>query len=702
MMGYISNSLYPSVVMLKISVYGKGGIGKSTLSANISYVLSKRGSVLHVGCDPKADSTRLLAGGQAVATFLSGAKPVTDGSLTCIECGGPGAGKGCAGKGLAMMFESIKDVDADYRVCDVLGDVVCGGFSVPMREGNVDLVILMTSEEYMSVYAMNNILRGMRNINDNPVVFGIVLNSRGGDEAAVRRFSEAVGIPIVLEMSRSNLFLKAEQEGRTLCELYPDSCEAGMISRLCDSFANAPRYRPACLTEESMEAIARGRPGVLSIEPATERAPTFESFDADRNVTYKGDFIMPACTSHGAADLAMMLTDAAVILHGPRNCAFLMEFAFSRRIALSKADRRGVRMRCNIYSTGLDAMSAFAGGTDPIHETSRRVRDDGFRTAFLIPTCSSEIMALDLGKEAAKASEELLMNVIPVKGDPVFLSSKYGSAMGFFDAFLSLADTSLDVVPGTVNVFSRAMYGMGADESRENLDRLLSLLGLKVNVRMMNYTSVEEASRFCTGEFDLGLRDSDFNRRMSAAIMRRLGRREPLLMDIPDGLAETEEWLSKAARYTGREDMLQSALEAVRKEYSYGILESKPRLEGKRVAIFSTFNRDVEWQVETLKDVGVEIAFIMFGTDSFDDHEAKVPSYGDIPVMDGEMCDLEKAVAKDRPDVVITNSPKASRLGIPYSRLGSPKFGVEGAAEWLRLLADSMRLPAGRGWRDGL
>jgi nitrogenase molybdenum-iron protein alpha/beta subunit len=148
--------------------------------------------------------------------------------------------------------------------------------------------------------------------------------------------------------------------------------------------------------------------------------------------------------------------------------------------------------------------------------------------------------------------------------------------------------------------------------------------------------------------------------------------------------------------------MLGKALGALRERYREGVSAVRPALEGRRVAIYSMHNRDVEWQVRTLKDVGAEIVFIMFGMDSFDDHEAKSPSYGDTPVMEGGLCELGKVAEAGRLDVLVTNFPRASRLGVPYSRLGSPRFGVEGAIEWLRILADSMRLPAGRGWRDGL
>lgn len=168
--------------MAEIALYGKGGIGKSTISANISAALAQRGKrILQIGCDPKHDSTRLLLHGELIETVLSYMKRtppdqyrlhdvVYEGvyGIHCVEAGGPEPGVGCAGRGILTTFEMlerlhIKDYCYDSIIYDVLGDVVCGGFAVPLRREYADRVYIITSGEFMSIYAANNILRGLKN-----------------------------------------------------------------------------------------------------------------------------------------------------------------------------------------------------------------------------------------------------------------------------------------------------------------------------------------------------------------------------------------------------------------------------------------------------------------------------------------------------------------------------------------------------------
>ncbi len=164
--------------MLKIAIYGKGGIGKSTISSNLSAVFSIKGKkVLHIGCDPKGDSTRNLIG-KKIPTVINQLKLKSElekediifkgfNGVECIEAGGPDAGKGCAGRGIVTMMEELEDLkvfeeERDIVIYDVLGDVVCGGFAVPMRESYADTIYIVTSSEFMSIYAANNIMKSIK------------------------------------------------------------------------------------------------------------------------------------------------------------------------------------------------------------------------------------------------------------------------------------------------------------------------------------------------------------------------------------------------------------------------------------------------------------------------------------------------------------------------------------------------------------
>ena len=190
--------------MIKIAVYGKGGIGKSTMTSNLSAAFAHLGKkVIQIGCDPKADSTFNLLGGDVPTPALNymrehDAEPGYDelvrkgfGGVLCIETGGPTPGLGCAGRGIITTFNIINDLELfekeqpDVVLFDVLGDVVCGGFAVPIREGYADEVLIVTSGEKMALYAANNITTAVKNFEDRSYakVRGILLNRRRGSQS---------------------------------------------------------------------------------------------------------------------------------------------------------------------------------------------------------------------------------------------------------------------------------------------------------------------------------------------------------------------------------------------------------------------------------------------------------------------------------------------------------------------------------------
>ena len=227
--------------MLKVAIYGKGGIGKSTVTSNLAAAFANMGKrVIQIGCDPKADSTINLLGGEPlrpVMNFMREEDEEPDElaqiSKEGIETGGPTPGLGCAGRGIIATFQLLEDMDlfAHYKpdvvLYDVLGDVVCGGFAAPIREGYAEKVLIVTSGEKMALYAANNISSAVRNFEDRSYarVFGIVLNHRNveNEMEKVQAFSEKIGVPIVGEVPRSDEIIRWEDQGKTVIEGNPDS-----------------------------------------------------------------------------------------------------------------------------------------------------------------------------------------------------------------------------------------------------------------------------------------------------------------------------------------------------------------------------------------------------------------------------------------------------------------------------------------------
>ena len=228
--------------MLKIAIYGKGGIGKSTVTSNLAAAFSALGKrVIQIGCDPKADSTINLLGGEPLLPVmnymreqdedpddLSQISRVGFGGVLCIETGGPTPGLGCAGRGIIATFQLLEDLrlfetwKPDVVLYDVLGDVVCGGFAAPIREGYAEKVLIVTSGEKMALYAANNINSAVKNFEDRSYarVEGVILNHRNVEREyeKVREFADRNGLEIVAEIPRSDDIIRYEDQGMTVIQ----------------------------------------------------------------------------------------------------------------------------------------------------------------------------------------------------------------------------------------------------------------------------------------------------------------------------------------------------------------------------------------------------------------------------------------------------------------------------------------------------
>ncbi|MDE2491491.1 MAG: AAA family ATPase, partial [Elusimicrobia bacterium] len=267
--------------MRKIAVFGKGGIGKSTLTSNLAAAYARRGlRVLLVGCDPKHDTTVALTGGEPIRTavelsaFMDSSGKGADElvargrlGIDCVEAGGPEPGIGCAGRGISRAIEllelsgRLRPDRYDVALFDVLGDVVCGGFAAPLREGMADVVALVTSEEMMSLYAANNVARAIRNYAANGAsLAGLVANLRdpGADREAVARFAGLLGTRVLAWFERESAVRRAEYARETVVESAPESAFARAVEALAGALLEAAAAPPPTpLGDERFAALSR-------------------------------------------------------------------------------------------------------------------------------------------------------------------------------------------------------------------------------------------------------------------------------------------------------------------------------------------------------------------------------------------------------------------------------------------------------------
>ncbi len=710
---------------MELAVYGKGGIGKSTISANLSAALALLGHrVMQIGCDPKHDSTRLLMHGENIPTVLEYLKN-TDSNDTrledvlregclgigCIEAGGPRPGVGCAGRGIISSFEFLNKHHAkeayDLVVYDVLGDVVCGGFAVPVRREYADAIFLVTSGEYMALYAANNILRGIRNYDGDTYkrVAGIIYNERKvtDEDGRVKRFAQAVGLPICAKVPRSNGFALAEERKLPLMELEGHQEEKEIFRHLASQVKESMAlYYARPLSDERLEEVVLGtRPKEVSdsslLPQDTDMMENMECARLEeQSEAEEGDAAnrppLYGCAFNGAATAAIHLTDALIIAHSPRACAFYTwqnisspgrKNLFNRGILMPSA------ISPNFECTDMGQAEAVFGGMDRLRDCVKAAMERKPGAIVVISSCVSGIIGDDIRSIEELSTPELPVIAIHADGD---VAGDYteGIRMCMHTLAERLIDTAIQPSGRRVNLINEAGMSNNSALNYRIVRDLLDAMEIEVNCRYLGDATCQQMRNLLAAPLNILASDGSDGLELKRWLMETYGCQ---FMDetFPVGFEASKKWLLKLGDFFSCKSRAEEIIRVQEQLYNQEIERLRPVLGGKRI-LLTTINANLDWFLETADAIGME--FVWIGVLNYLHTELNVTSHPKIcQVVEEEVSwtRIHDKIQALQPDIVLSNYTSTVESGdylidsMPMTPVAGFQSAIHIFQRWIRL-----------------
>ena len=740
--------------MKQIAVYGKGGIGKSTLSANISAALSLNNKrILQIGCDPKHDSTKLLMRGLSIPTVLDYIKTKSPleyrksdilfegfGKIGCIEAGGPKPGVGCAGRGIITAFElletlRIKD-NYDMIVYDVLGDVVCGGFAVPIRREYSDSIFIVTSGEYMSLYAANNILRGIQNYDENrPRLLGILYNSRNvkNEDDRVYKFAEAVKLPVFARIPRDDIFARAEKANVTVLELTQNEKNPvadifkGIAKRICEGtehFAANP------LTDDELEALILSNEGAITkashsatSSPKQEEEDTFscscetaepceactgissgqEESTSDYDAPYLSknvirDEPLHGCAFNGAMTMSSNLKDAVILAHSPKSCTYLSIQTISsagRRTLFERGNILPSSLIPNVLSTDMSETDMVFGGSENLLSKVKSVLNSQTPppAIVIVSSCPSGIIGDDIDDALSLSTERTKIVTVKAEGN---LTGDYlqGMLMAYTSLAKQIIDRRAEKRERTVNIVFEKVVARNTEMNFQRLNTFLARMNISVNCRFLCNTSYASLRDFCSAELNL-LAYRDYTGKILEDFFIKEYGASFFEKQFPIGFKETSDWLLALGKRFDASDEAKSIISENEFIYQNRIKSVRPKLEGKKLMII-TYNHELDWILNAALDCGMKIVKICVLNFSQDEgFRSSLPEIDGIEVVENYDKDERSSdIKRLKPDIILSNYEPVSEQScitdtIPMCPDNGFFTGLEMVERWSRLFSKS-------------
>jgi nitrogenase molybdenum-iron protein alpha/beta subunit len=593
--------------------------------------------------------------------------------------------------------------------------VVCGGFAVPIRREYAEKVYIVSSGEFMALYAANNILRGLKNYDQNRAgrAGGIIFNSRalGEEDERIRRFCEAVGLPLVASFPRSDLFSLCEAEGKSLVEAYPDSEIAGRFYSLAELIENQEHLYPANpLSDEELEERILGRKAIPASQPSIQPAsPEPPENDRPAPGIFSKSLVarepLMGCAFNGAISVTTQISGCVSIAHGPRSCAHIAYQTITstpRRFLLERGIVLPYTSSPPLVSSDMSERVMIFGGIEELRAKieTLKAKIGGERVFFVLSACPAGIIGdnvnrvLDMEDESTK--------IVPIRTDGNIQGDfLQGILLAYFEIARALIDRDVEAEEDTVNIVAEKAETYALHDSFAAVKEILDRFGIRVNCHFICETSLEDIRRFKRGKLNL-LAWGDYMGRSIREFLEKEYDAEFFDEPFPVGFAAASLWTRRLGeRFHRSGELVEAVLEDYRARYLAEMERIKPKLSGKRVMII-TVTQNIDWALRTALDAGMELAFVGILSFSQDDLFATElgDSIGEL-VIDYNPNNRSADIARVKPDLLLSPYPSAEDLGPVYQDTitYSPEAGFFSGLVLARRWAEIFNMNLAEGWK---
>ncbi|MCL1965773.1 MAG: hypothetical protein FWF66_07520 [Candidatus Bathyarchaeota archaeon] len=716
--------------MRSIAFYGKGGIGKSTTISNVIAALSlKNKKILQIGCDPKHDSARLLLGGFTQTTVLeqlntTGLVSLDTVMLTgynqvkCIESGGPEPGVGCAGRGIIQTLQLLKEQGLDtqqfdYVFFDVLGDVVCGGFAVPMRDGYADEVYIVSSGEIASIYAANNIAKGLQRFTSNHgKLGGIIGNLRGieNERKILEVFAKKIGTQIIAFIPRSELLPQAELASKTIMEFASNTELANIYTAIADHIEQ--HYNPAIptplsdieLEEFIQEFCYNTKITTKTLQPPSPplnnnpKQVTIQNVATCKNNNFNRQKIQVSipkkrpplygCSLTGAYNAISQLKDAIALMYSPPGCAYINYCSHQ-----SMPTNATTPYFPNLLCTNMQETDVIFGGITSLEKNLKNLKHRfPKQPIFLITSCPVGLIGDDINNLISKMNTKE-QRIIHITSDGVMGGDFYSGLIAACKLVATeFIDKTVSPINDTINIIGEQSLSTTADPNFNNVRQILTALDIKINCRYIKQTSIDEIKNFKKAKFNLPLTNGQTVHELSTFLDKHFGT-ETLQTPLPIGFEQTANFTRTIASQFGKEDLAEKIVRDAKITYEKDAMQLKQFFAGKK-ALINSGGVNIDWLHIALKDIGVEVnqcnTFNIFTSD------------GEITPNSEKMSSkdsIEEAIRLYRPDFILSSHRiLTTDIACDFFPV-LPLYGFNSGLDYAKKLSFKLKIPFTEGWK---